>query len=174
MKKKTRATEGSTRACSECGGPARGSREPHRYTVTPKWAVTIADAEVLRCPKCGAFNVVIAKADRLHRTIAAEVIRKPVALAGAELVFLRRCLELTGRAMAKTLGVSHEALSRWENEAQPVPATVDRLIRTMVALETLEGQPFPLETLAAIEGTAGPLKLVVTMDAKSGSWKRVA
>jgi len=170
--KKTRASDRSPPACAECGAPTRAFREPHRYTIAPKLAVTLADAEILRCPKCGAFSVVIAKTNELRRTIASEVIRKPTALAGPELVFLRRCLDLTGRAMARTLGVSHEALSRWENEAQPAPATVDRLLRTMVALTTLAGQRFPLETLAAIDGAAGPLKLVVTMDAKGGSWKR--
>lgn len=160
--------------CIECGEPMKSSREPHRYTITPKWSVTIADAEILRCPKCGTWEVVIPKPDALQRTIAAEVIRKPARLAGPELVFLRRCLDLTGRAMAKTLGVSHEALSRWENEASPVPATVERLLRTMVALKTLAGEMFPVETLASIEGDAGPLKLVVTVDAKSGSWRRAA
>lgn len=152
----------------------RASQETHRYTITPRWAVTIADAEILRCPKCGASEVVISKPDALQRTIAAEVIRKPSRLAGPELVFLRRCLGLTGRAMAKTLGVTHEALSRWENDAYAVPAPVDRLLRTMVALKTLRGERFPVETLASIEGEAGPLKLVVSADPKSGAWKRAA
>jgi transcriptional regulator with XRE-family HTH domain len=164
------------RTCVECGAPMKSSREPHRYTITPKWAVTIEDAEVLRCARCGAWEVVIPKPDALQRTIAAEVIRKPEGLSGSELTFLRRCLGLTGRAMAKALGVAHESLSRWENEARGVrvPATVDHLARAMVALKTFKGERFPVETLASIAGDAGPLKLVVTVDAKSGDWKRVA
>src|SRR2546423_15256957 len=67
---------GSRATCLECGTAMRSSREPHRYTITPDWAVTIADAEVRRCPKCGAWEVVIPKPDALQRTIAAEVIRK--------------------------------------------------------------------------------------------------
>jgi hypothetical protein len=39
--------------------PVPRAREPHRYSLTPKWSVTIADAEVRRCPKCGYFEVVI-------------------------------------------------------------------------------------------------------------------
>jgi putative zinc finger/helix-turn-helix YgiT family protein len=174
MKKSRRAVGPRNSACIECGTSMKASRGPHRYTITPKWAVTIADAEILRCPKCGALEVVIPKPDALQRTIAAEVIRKPARLAGPEIVFLRRSLGLTGRAMAKTLGVSHEALSRWENDAHPVPPTVDRLLRTTVALQTLEGERFPVETLASIEGEAGPLKLVVTVDPRKGSWKRAA
>ena len=172
--RKARTTAQRATPCLECADPMMSSREPHRYTITPKWAVTITDAEILRCPTCGAFEIVIPKPDALQRTIAAEVIRKPARLAGPEIVFLRRCLNLTGRAMAKTLGVSHEALSRWENQANQLPSPVDRLLRTMVALTTFEGERFPVETLASIEGEAGPLKLVVTVDPKDGSWKRAA
>jgi putative zinc finger/helix-turn-helix YgiT family protein len=164
------------RPCVECGTEMKSSREPHRYTITPKWAVTIEDAEMRRCPKCGAWEVVIPKPNALQRTIAAEVIHKPERLSGPELVFLRRCLGLNGRAMAAALGVTHEALSRWENEAKGarVPTTVERLVRTMVALDTFKGDRFPVRTLAEIKGDAGPLKLVVTVDEKSGAWKRAA
>lgn len=47
-----------------------------------------------------------------------------------------------------------------------------RLMRTMVAL-TISGEKFPVETLSHIEGDAGPIKLVVTVDSK-GSWRRAA
>jgi putative zinc finger/helix-turn-helix YgiT family protein len=171
---RTAAKKGRPAACLDCAGAMKVSREPHRYSITPKWSVTIADTEIRRCVKCGSWEVEIPRPDALQRTIAGEVIRKPARLAGPELVFLRRCLDLTGRALAKALGVSHEALSRWENEALVVPATVERLLRAMVALETLEGDRFSVATLAAIEGDAGPLRLVVTLDAKSGAWKRAA
>jgi putative zinc finger/helix-turn-helix YgiT family protein len=172
-----RTTDKGARApveCMECGEAMKATREPHRYTMTPKWSITIEDAEVRRCPKCGSFEVMISKPDALQRTIAAEVINKSARLAGPELVFLRRCLALTGRTMSKVLGVTHEALSRWENDAHVVPPTVDRLLRTMVALKTLEGEKFSVETLAAIEGEAGPLKLVVRVNPKNGVWQRAA
>jgi DNA-binding transcriptional regulator YiaG len=162
--------------CLECGTVMKATREPHRYTITPKWSVTIEDAEILRCPKCGHWEVVIPKPNALQRTIAAEVIHKPERLSGPELAFLRRCLGLTGRAMAAAVGVTHEALSRWENEIKGarVPPPVERLVRTMVALETFKGERFPVRSLAEIKGDAGPLKLVVTVDEKSGAWKRAA
>lgn len=158
--------------CPDCGAGLRVSREPHRYTLHPKWAITIADAEVRRCPKCGYFEVVIPRPDALHRTIAAEVIRKRARLSGPELVFLRSQLGLSARALARTIGVVHESISRWENDVLSVSPPVDRLMRTMVAL-TLAGQKFPVETLSHIEGGAGPLKLVVTVDS-TGSWRRAA
>ena len=84
----------------------------------------------------------------------------------------RSQLEMSARALAKTIGVVHESISRWENGVLPVSSPVDRLMRTMVAL-TISGEKFPVETLSHIEGDAGPLKLVVTVDSK-GSWRRAA
>jgi putative zinc finger/helix-turn-helix YgiT family protein len=148
------------------------AREPHRYSLHPRWSITIADAEVRRCPRCGYFEVVIPKPEALHRTIAAEVIRKPATLSGPELVFLRSRLGMSARKLSKVIGVVHESISRWENDVLPVSPPVDRLMRTMVAL-TVAGERFAVETLADIEGDAGPLRLVITLDAK-GTWKRAA
>jgi putative zinc finger/helix-turn-helix YgiT family protein len=169
-----RGAKGAARgmACPECGAPLRIAREPHRYTVTPKWAITIEDAEVRRCGKCGYFEVAIPRPEALHRTVAAEVIRKPARLSGPEMVFLRSQLGMTARALAKAMGVVPESMSRWENDVLPVPPPIDRLVRTMVALTT-EGEKFPVETLSGIAGSAGPMKLVVTVDPK-GAWKRAA
>ena len=164
--------ERSRLACLECGTDLRVTREPHKYSLHPKWSVTIADAEVRRCPKCGYFEVVIPMPDALHRTIAAAVIRKPARLSGPELVFLRSQLEMSARKLSRVIGVVHESISRWENGVLPVSPPVDRLMRMMVAL-TIVGEKFPVDTLSHIEGDAGPLKLVVTVDPK-GSWKRAA
>jgi len=155
----------------------RVSREPHRYSITPSWAITIDDAEVLRCPKCGAWEVVIPKPDALQRTIAAEVIRKPAPLTGAEVVFLRRCLGLNGRELARALGIESETLSRYEHGSLRVQPQADRLLRMMVAAQFLvEGERFGVEALSSIETDVKqpvPLKLVVTVDPK-GTWRRAA
>jgi DNA-binding transcriptional regulator YiaG len=158
--------------CPERGESLRITRQPHRYSLTPKWAITIEDAEVRRCGRCGYFEVVVPRPEALHRTIAAEVIRKPARLSGPEMVFLRSQLAMTAKALAKAMGVVPESMSRWENDVLPVPPPIDRLLRTMVALTT-EGEKFPVETLSGIEGAAGPMKLVVTVDPK-GAWKRAA
>ena len=100
------------------------------------------------------------------------MIRKPARLSDPELVFLRSQLGMSARKLSKAIGVVHESISRWENDLLPVSPPVDRLMRTMVAL-TLAGEKFPVETLSHIEGDAGPLKLVVTVDPR-GSWRRAA
>jgi putative zinc finger/helix-turn-helix YgiT family protein len=159
-------------ACVDCGANLRVSREPHKYTLHPRWAVTIADAEVRRCPRCGYFEVAIPKPDALHRTIAVEVIRKPARLSGPELAFLRSQLGMSARALARMIGVVHESISRWENDVLRISPPVDRLMRTMIALK-LDGPKFPVETLSHIEGDAGPVKMVVTVQ-PDGSWRRAA
>jgi putative zinc finger/helix-turn-helix YgiT family protein len=163
---------GGSVACPDCGETVRVTRQPHRYTVHAKWAITIADAEVRHCDKCGYFEVAIPRPDALHRTIAAAVIRKPTLLSGPEMAFLRSELGMTSKALAKTLGVVKESVSRWENDAMPMSPTIDHLLRTMVAL-TLDGEKFSVESLATIEGQSGPIKLVVRVDDK-GAWGRAA
>ena len=79
---------------------------------------------------------------------------------------------MTGRALAKSLGVVQESVSRWENDAVPVSPTIDHLLRAMVAL-TLDGEKFPVETFARIDGQSGPMKLVVRVDER-GIWRRTA
>jgi len=79
---------------------------------------------------------------------------------------------MTGKVLAKALGVVPESISRWENDALPVSPTIDHLLRTMIAL-TLDGERFPVEHLAQIEGQAGPMKLIVRVEDK-GAWKRAA
>lgn len=158
--------------CPNCGAALRVSREAHRYSLHPKWAITIADAQVRRCPKCGYFEVSISRPDALHRTIAAQVIRKTARLSGPEVVFLRSQLGMTARALAKAIGVVPESISRWENDALAVSPPADRLLRTMIALTT-DGEKFPVAALSHIEGDARPLHLVVTVDSK-GSWRCAA
>ena len=158
--------------CPDCGTNLRIGRQAHRYSVHPRWEVTIADAEVKHCPKCGYFEVAIPRPDALHRTIASAVIRKPALLSGPEMAFLRSELGMTGKALAKTLGVTQESVSRWENDATPISPTIDHLLRAIVAL-TVDGERFAVESLATIEGQAGPIKLVVRIDDR-GSWSRAA
>jgi putative zinc finger/helix-turn-helix YgiT family protein len=148
-------------------------REPHRYSVTRTWAVTLEGVEVHRCPKCGYFEVAIERPAALHRAIASAVIRKPARLSGPEFTFLRRELDLTGVQLARVLGVRNESVSRWEHGREPVGPTVDRLMRALVALKIRPEEKFSVEVLSGIEGDAGPLRLVITKTA-DGEWKKRA
>lgn len=93
--------------------PDAGVAEAHKFTVTHKWSITIADARVFACPKCGEREVAINKSDALERTIATELLKKPALLCGAEVTFFRNCLAMKGRQLAKELGI----------QPKPLPAT---------------------------------------------------
>jgi putative zinc finger/helix-turn-helix YgiT family protein len=159
--------------CPECGDRLKTSREPHRYTITASWAITLENVEFHRCTTCGYFEVSIDRSEALHRTIAAVVIRKSARLSGSELTFLRRQLDLNGRELAQVLGVRSESVSRWERGREPIGPTVDRLVRALVALKLGGDEPFPVEVLGGIAGDAEPLRLVITTSPK-GEWKQKA
>ena len=161
-------------ACLDCGGALRISREPHKYRLHPKWAITIADAEFRRCPKCGYFEVMIPKSDALHplnhrrrgNPEAGQALRARVCLSAPR---SSRCWRGSSRRRLASC-TSRSPAGRMTSF--PCRPTADCLLRTMIALTT-EGERFPVEMLAQIEADAGPLKLVVSVDQK-GSWKRAA
>jgi putative zinc finger/helix-turn-helix YgiT family protein len=174
MKSKAKpVAAGSKVPCPECGAPLKVFHEPHRYTITPNWAITLEGVEFRRCAKCGYFEVSIERPEALHRTIAAAVIRKSARLSGPELTFLRQQLDLNGRELAAVLGVRNESVSRWERGREPIGPTVDRLVRALVALRLGGDDPFPVEVLSGIEGEAEALRLVITTSPK-GEWKQKA
>jgi putative zinc finger/helix-turn-helix YgiT family protein len=173
-----RSAAGAHDPCLECGTPMRESTEAHKFTVSRKWAITIADAKVFSCLKCGEREVAIHKPEALERTIATELVKKSAPLCGDELTFLRRCLDMKGRQLAKELGITHETLSRCENGAYRMNPSADRLIRAIVALWYLNrgAEVFTAETAANIadpDDEPKPLKLTVYFDPQ-GVWRKAA
>ena len=96
--------------------------------------------------------------------IALTLVRKPSGLTGTELRFLRKHLGYSGIDLAERLDVTPEHLSRWENDAAPMSAMAERLIRLMVAhndraaeyslddlKETPKGKPVPLQLKVRLE-----------------------
>ena len=64
--------------------------------------------------------------------------------------------------LARHLGVSPEAVSRWENAKDTIGAITDRLVR-MVAASRLD-VPAPTEVLAELTDDAAPLALRLRFD----------
>ena len=73
----------------------------------------------------------IAKVNRLHAAIARAVIRKPYALTGKELRFLRAEMEMTQAELAVLLGREPLAISRWERGENPIDPAADTLVRLL-------------------------------------------
>jgi putative zinc finger/helix-turn-helix YgiT family protein len=146
-----------------------GHRENYRETLAGSWSVVIEDVMVHRCAACGNYEVTFERLSPLYRALARAVVLKPSRLAGEEVTFLRNHLGLTGRELARTLGVSPAALSRWEQGKDPIGGTSDRALRLVVGLEPPMRGALTRESLAAIEGGNGePLQLVASL--RAGEW----
>jgi DNA-binding transcriptional regulator YiaG len=65
----------------------------------------------------------------LHFLIALELIKKKSLLSNREIRFLRKNMGLTGKVLSKYIGVDNATLSRWENNAQTIDKSHDRLLR---------------------------------------------
>ena len=96
--------------------------------------VKLVDVPVWECDS-GHQEVEIPKAEQLHGLLVNELIRKPTALAGPEIRFLRKELGMSGRAFARQLGMTAEHLSRLETGRRTVAPTTSLLVRLAVAWE---------------------------------------
>ncbi len=147
----------------------KAAREHFRYTLAGGWAATITDALVHRCQKCGAYTVTLSRQSQLQRAIARAVVNKGYRLAPEEITFLRIHLGLSGRDLARTLGVTSAALSRWENGKDPIGPVSDRLLKALLALLDLGVDALSREAIAAIEdGDGQPMRITLRSD--DGEW----
>lgn len=139
LRRESASEEGRTcpdptlRTCTECKGVAEGQRENYNYTECGLKNVVLKEVLVCRCPRCGAEQVEIPNMDGLHRTIALAVLCKRRLLSGDEIRFLRNVAGMTATGLAKSLGVTKTAVSRWENRAK-IGLASDRAIRATCGL----------------------------------------
>ena len=94
----------------------------------------LVNAPVWECGN-GHQEVEIPNAEQLHGLLANLLIRKPTALTGPEIRFLRKELAMSGKAFAKQLGMTAEHLSRLETGRRDITPTIDLLVRLAVAWE---------------------------------------
>ena len=120
------------RRCFECGEPLRVELKTVPYPESGIANVSLANVPVWTCVN-GHDELEIPAVDELHDLLADIVIRKPAALVGAEVRFLRKRLELTAREFAARLGMSPVHLSRLENGRRGLKRPTDLLIRLYCA-----------------------------------------
>jgi putative zinc finger/helix-turn-helix YgiT family protein len=138
--------------------------------------VVLVNIPVHRCPRCGEQADSVPRVDELHRVLGLHLIGKSQRLVGAEIRFLRKLLDWTGKQMGGVFGVDSKTVSRWENDKEPIGPVSERLLRLIVrGLEPLpEGAPswvmhtFP--TMSEKVVASGPIKLKVS----GGRWKLAA
>ena len=123
-----------SRRCTECGAPQQMIRTTIDYRESGLDNVELVDAPVWECGE-GHREIQIPNAEQLHGLLTNLLIRKPTALKGTEIRFLRKELGLSGREFARRLGMTPEHLSRLETGRRGVTSTIDLLVRLAVAWE---------------------------------------
>lgn len=154
------ASERLPRRCTECGEVQRLTRATTDYPESGLDNVELVDVPVWVC-RNGHQEVEIPEAEQLHGLLVNELIRKPAALSGPEIRFLRKELGMSGRAFAKQLGMTPEHLSRLETGQRAVSPTTSLLVRLAVAWELTRRRriefPSDVQPLAsASEATNSP------------------
>ena len=128
------ASERPPRRCTECGEVQRLTRVTTDYRESGLDNVKLVDVPVWVC-RNGHQEVQIPKAEQLHGLLVRELIRKPAALTGSEIRFLRKELGMSGRTFARQLGMTAEHVSRLETGRRTVSPTTGLLVRLAVAWE---------------------------------------
>ena len=158
--------------CRSCGGVIEERLATRPYDESGLKGILLVGIPVRTCSVCGEETFGVPRLSELHRLIALTLVRKPSGLTGAELRFLRKHLGYSGVDLAERLDVTPEHYSRWENDAAPMSAMAERLVRLMV-VHNDRAAGYSLDDLKeAPKGKPVPLKLRVRLD--DGGWQTAA
>lgn len=116
-------------------------------------------------------GVVIHDLEGLHRVIG-EVLCAKKHLTGTEFRFLRKELELSQGGLGLLLGVSDQAIAKWEKTGR-VPQTADRFIR-LFYLERVRGNVAIKNTIELINDTDRRDYNDIVAEESAGHWKVAA
>lgn len=116
-------------------------------------------------------GVIIHDLEGLHRAIGQMLSRKS-RLTGAEVRFLRKEMELSQRGLGELLGVTDQAVAKWEKHGQ-VPKTADRMLR-LIYLEHVGGNVPIVATIDRINHTDRQNYERIVAETSAGSWKLAA
>lgn len=112
---------------------------PYHYKNSGLRSLFLEGIEVYTCPKCHGETPIIPRMTDLFSVVADGIIRKPHALRGDEIRFLRKHAGLPAHKFAHLIGVTPSHLSRVENgHTKALGKGTDRLVRTL-ALQVRDG-----------------------------------
>lgn len=127
--------------CPECGSKRlrTNTLRAYRDPALGLPDVVLENAVIeTTCTDCGEGpSITIPNLEGLLAAMAKARILDPSRLDAAAVRFLRTHLDLSGRALAETLGVRAETVSRWEHGESMAP-TADKLLRTFVLQHLME------------------------------------
>lgn len=116
-------------------------------------------AQVSRCTSCDTNMIAIPDMDGLARAAAISRALIPVRLAGRELKFLRRALDMSQKEFAEAMELTPETVSRWENDARGVGGMCEKLVRHNICAllyKDTKGRPYDPAVIANMRFTALP------------------
>jgi len=108
-------------------------------------------------------GVVFHDIEGLHRAIGRYLVSERPRLAGKEVRFLRKDMNLTQAELGRLLGVTSQQIARWEKGQSGIPTAADAMLRLLYAERV--GEPLkPSMVLRVIEGATGrqPKRAVFT------------
>ncbi len=118
--------------------------------------------------------IAISDVDGLHRAIGRAIVQSPKPIDGAELRFLRKCLDMSQKELGALMGETEQDVYRWEkNREKHVIGAADRLIRVIFA-EHENGSIEPrwlLERLAKLDKSD---QSEITLETGDDGWKVAA
>ncbi|MCC6793008.1 MAG: hypothetical protein IT336_15070 [Thermomicrobiales bacterium] len=119
----------SNHECSACGEGARVERGSYQFVESGLDNVFLVGIELVTCDTCGNRDPIIPRINELMRCLASAIVGKPCRLAGPEVRFLRKYLQMSAAELATMLSVDKTTLSKWENDEHPIGSSSDRLLR---------------------------------------------
>jgi putative zinc finger/helix-turn-helix YgiT family protein len=145
-------TNRRVRRCVDCGAPQEQARREVDYLESGLDNVRLLNVPVWVCAN-GHEELVIPAVGQLHGLLARLIIRKPAALRGAEIRFLRRQTGLQAKELAERIGLTPVSLSRFETGAAVPSRKVDLLIRLAAAalIASREGESFARDLAPLVE-----------------------
>jgi DNA-binding transcriptional regulator YiaG len=134
---RTAVLETRSDRCAECNAALKWktstSTSPHAW---PDYGfpLKVAGLATATCRSCRTAHAVIPDEQAFHHAILEQMLRRPGALDGVEILFARKALDLTGGNFAALVGVSREHVSHIEQGHAPCLGTsADRLGRLIIA-----------------------------------------
>lgn len=111
------------------------NNELYHYTNSGLDYVYLANGFIVEETPYGR-SIAIHRADDLHAVIARDIVTRPGTMRGQEVRFLRSQLALSQAGLGKVLGMTRDAVAKWEGKPNDViPGQADRALRMFYALK---------------------------------------
>jgi len=116
--------------CTKCQSLMERSVKAEHTEDLGGIVVNLVNAVVVRhCGSCSAEETAIPDMQGLVHTVALVRALDPIRLAGKEVRFMRRALDMTQKKFAEVMELTAETVSRWENGINGHGTASEKLLR---------------------------------------------